>query len=138
MVFQSWYQNTKSLEDMVITALKAESEIKGMLVNTVNELPVTVEEIKVKSETKDFIKKKKGQVRFKEGNKADLPGYNNYFICDKILMYAERVVLPLSLQKRIQSEFYSGPPGMSRMQSLTRFYVLARYGQRYRRDREKL
>ena len=39
--------------------MKNESEIKEVLVNTVHELPVTAEEIKVKSETDDFIKKMK-------------------------------------------------------------------------------
>ena len=72
----------------------AKSEIKVVFVNTECELPVTVEEIKVKSETDNFIKKIKSQVRFKVRNMADLPGCNYYSICDRILMYAECVVIP--------------------------------------------
>ena len=62
------------LEDMVIVAFKEKSEIKEVLVNTVSELLVT-EEIKVKSETDNFIKKMKNQMRFKE-NRTDLTGCN--------------------------------------------------------------
>ena len=49
--------------------------IKGRLVNTVRELLMTVEEIKIKTETDDFIMKMKNQERFKE-NKTDLPWCN--------------------------------------------------------------
>ena len=106
------------LEYMIIASLKGESEMKGVLVNTVRELPVKAEETKVKSETDDLIKKMKGQVRFKEENKTDLPGCNYYSIYDGILMFVEHVVIPLSLQKKIQSEFHLWHPGMSRMKSL--------------------
>ena len=46
-----------------------------------------------------------------------------YSICNDILMYSERVVAPLSLQKQILKEFLTGHPGISRMKSLTRSYV---------------
>ena len=67
------------LEDTVILTLKDESEIKkNLLVNTVRELPVTAEEIKVKSETDDFIKKMKNPLRFKE-NRRDQSRYKLSF-----------------------------------------------------------
>ena len=113
---------SEPLENTVITAVKTENKIK-VLVNIVRELPVTTEGIKVKSETDNFIKKMKGQVRFREENRVYLPGCNYYSICNGILMYAERVVVLLSLQKRILSEFHKGHPGMTRMKSLMRSYV---------------
>ena len=88
---------TFKLEDTVIAILKTENEIK--VVNTVGELPLTVEEIKVKSETDNFIKKRKNQVRFKE-NRTDLPECNYYSICDGILIYVEWEVISCSLQKK--------------------------------------
>ena len=87
------------LEYMAIVALKGDSEMKGVLLNIERELPLTLEEIKVKSETDNFIKKLNGQVRFKKVNRADLPRCNYYSICDGILMYAECVVIPSSLQE---------------------------------------
>ena len=84
---------------------------------------MTAEEIKVKLKIDNFIKKMKGQVRFKDRNKADLPGCNYYSIFDDILMYADCMVILLSLQKTILSEFHSGHFGMSRMKSLLRSYM---------------
>ena len=63
------------------------------------------------------------QVKFKEENKADLPECYFYSIWDEMLICAEHVVISLSLQKRILSEFHWGYPGMSRMKSFMRSYV---------------
>ena len=38
-------------------------------------------------------------------------------------MYSDRVVIPITLLKRIQKEFHIGHPGMSRMKSLMGSYV---------------
>ena len=46
-----------------------------------------------------------------------------YSICNDVLMYSDRVVVPLSLQNQILKEFHSGHPSISRMKSLTRSYV---------------
>ena len=59
------------------------------------------------------------QVRFKE-NRTFLSGCNFSTICDGMLMYTERVVIPCSLEKnkkKILIEFHSGHPRMSRMKS---------------------
>ena len=46
-----------------------------------------------------------------------------FSICDQTLMYADRVVIPHSLQKTILKEFHTRYPGMSRMNSLPRSYT---------------
>ena len=56
----------KPLEDIVTSAIKAENEIKNVLYNTVRELPITLEEIKVKLEKDEFIIKMKRKIRFEE------------------------------------------------------------------------
>ena len=53
-------------EDTVIAATEAENEIKNVLYNIVRELPITLEQIRIKSEKDDFIIKMKKQMRFKE------------------------------------------------------------------------
>ena len=43
-----------------------------------------------------------------------------YSICDEVLLYAGRVVMPVVLQKRILKEFHQGHPGIGRMKALRR------------------
>ena len=95
---------------------------------------MTAEEIKVKSETDDIIKKMKNQVRFKE-NKTGLPGCNFYSICHGMLIYTEHVI---HCKKEYSVNSIWGHLEVSRMKSLMRSCVLAKYGQRYRKDCEKL
>ena len=46
-----------------------------------------------------------------------------YSLCDNILLYSDRVVIPKKLQKRILKDFHAGHPGKNRMKSLMRSYV---------------
>ena len=50
-------------------------------------------------------------------------------------MYADRVIIPTTLQRRILKEFHSGHPGMSRMKALMRGYT---YWPRMDRDIGKI
>lgn len=47
---------------------------------------------------------------------------NNAFSLFNLLMYAERIVIPALLQKRMLREFHIRHPGISRMKSLMRCY----------------
>ena len=40
-----------------------------------------------------------------------------------VMMYVERVMIPVSLRKQILKDFYIGHSGMSRMKSLMRSFV---------------
>ena len=48
---------------------------------------------------------------------------NTYSICDNVLLYSERVIIPKTLQKRILKNFHMGHPGTSRMKGLLRSFV---------------
>ena len=47
----------KMFEDTVIASLRSENEIKNVLFNTVSELPITSNEIRIKTKKNDFIGK---------------------------------------------------------------------------------
>ena len=79
---------------------------------------MTLHKIQIKTE-KDFIIKMEDQVKMKEKNKTS----SAFSITDKVLMYMEKVVMPLSLQKRIFKEFHLGQPAISCMKSLIRGYT---------------
>ena len=44
-------------------------------------------------------------------------------LCDNVLLYSERVVIPKKLQNRILRDFHTEHPGINRMKSLMRSYV---------------
>ena len=122
------------LEDTVIAALREEKELSGLLCNTIRELPVTLDDINKAAETDEFIVKMKKQVQLNEKSKKDLK-ILPFSICSQTLMYADRVVIPTTLQRRILKEFHCGHPGMSRMKALMRGYT---YWPRMDRDIEKI
>ena len=66
-------------------------------------LSVTLDEIK-KAFDDDFIKEIK-----KDKNRQILDAYS---ICNNVVMYSDRVVIPAALQKRILKEFHVGHPRM--------------------------
>ena len=115
-------QYGESFEETVIAALKDENECSNLVCNTIRELPVTLEEIKKEAVKDDFIKKMKNQVRWTEKNKKVIK-ISPFSICEDILMYAERIVIPQVLRRKILKEFHTGHPGISRMKSLIRGYV---------------
>lgn len=86
------------MEDTVIASLQAEVDKKNFLCNTVWELPVTLEEKKIKALDDNFI------VEMRKKTKTE------YSICNDVLMYSKRVVVPLSLEKQILKEFHTGHP----------------------------
>ena len=55
-------KNTEPLEETVIASLKSEMDVKYILFNTVKELPVTVEEIKLKTKFDEFINQTKKRI----------------------------------------------------------------------------
>ena len=106
------------LEDTVIASLRTESIMSTVLCNTVRELPVTLEEIKKEAAKDEFII----QIKERIANK-DQQITNAYTLCDEVLLYRDRVVIPASLQRRILKDFHIGHPGITRTKSLMRSYV---------------
>lgn len=64
------------------------------------------------------------EVRWKERRNKPGDTANKYFsICDEVLVYAERVVIPAYLQNKILKHFYARHSGMSRSKSLMISYL---------------
>ena len=111
--------SSEPVDDTVIASLQAENELVEVMYNTVKELPVTLDEIKLKAKNVIFIRKMKEVVTSKK-YKTSSPAYS---ICDEVLLYAGRVVMPVVLQKRILKEFHQGHPGIGRMKALMRSHT---------------
>ena len=95
------------LEKTVIATLRAESKIKNMLCNTVRDFPVTLPDIKIKTRKGcSLLMKRKKQVRWNLNEKIRkvtiiMESYFPY-----ALLFGERIVMPISLQKKVLNDFY--------------------------------
>ena len=61
-------------------------------------------------------------VRLSERNK-NITSISASSICDNVVLYADWVVMPLVLQKKILKELHLGHPGILQMKSLMRSYT---------------
>ena len=82
-------------------------DIKNVLYNTVNELSVTLEEIRFKAKFDKFMAEKK-EIMDQNKNK----GNNICSTWNGILLYGDRVVIPAVLTKIILKDFHIGHPGI--------------------------
>ena len=105
-------------EDSIIAALRTDCEIKTMIGSTIRDLPVSLSEIKREADKDDFICEIKNKIAMKDDKVPEV-----FSLCDEVLLYGERVVIPKSLQKRILRDFHMGHPGKNQMKSLMRSYV---------------
>ena len=105
-------------EDTIIVALRTDCEIKNMIANTIKELPVTLLEIKSEAMNKDFITNIKQKITAKN---EKVPAV--FSLCDNVLLYSERVVIPKKLQNRNLRDFHTRYLGIDKMMSLMRSYV---------------
>ena len=94
------------LEDSVIAPLRSDCEIKSIIENTVRDLPVTLSEITSEAIEDDFINEIKQKLAAMANSFSEV-----YSLCDSILLYSDRVVIPKKLQKRILKDFQAGYPG---------------------------
>ena len=126
-------KSSEPLKETVIASLK-EKELSEILVSTIRELLVTVEDKKKAPKTSEFIICVKRQMRRnekkKKGRKVSL-----FSICDETVMYVDRVVMPRVLQKRKLKEIYMNYPGICRKKSLMRSYT---YWPKMDQDTEKM
>ena len=109
---------SEPFEDTIIAALRTECEIKNMIANTIKELPVTLLEIKSEAMNDDFITNIQRKITAKNEKVPEV-----FSLCDNVLLFSEKVVIPKKLQNRILRDFHTGHPGINRMKSLTRSYV---------------
>ena len=85
---------------------------------TIRELPVTLEEIGKEAVKDEFITQIKERITNKDEQVT-----NMYMLCDEVLLYQDRVVIPATLQRRILKDFHIGHPGITRTKSLMRSYI---------------
>ena len=111
-----WSQNMEPLEYTVIASLQTKGEFKTTLCNTVRELPVTLDQIKQEALNDEFIRKTK--ICEKDQQTSDI-----FSLCNEVLLYSERVIIPITLQRRILKDFHAGHSGITRMKSLMCSYV---------------
>ena len=98
-------QNTEMFENSIT---KTECEFKNMIANKVKELPVTLVDIKRESQLDEFIQPIKNKMCNKDPNVPEV-----FSLCDDVLLYNDRVVIPNSLQRNILRDFHMGHPGRS-------------------------
>ena len=116
-IVQTYPKNNVPFEDTDIGSQQAEVDIKNIPCNTVQELPVKLEEIKkIKRWMTISARRKKIKDRSITESKV-------YLICNDVLKCSIRVLVPLSQQKQILKELHTEHPGISRMKSLMRSYV---------------
>ena len=89
-----------------------------MIANTIKELPVTLLEIKSEAINDDFITNIKQKITVKNEEVPEV-----FSLCDNVLLYSERVIIPKKLKNRILRDFHTRHPGINRMKSLMRSYV---------------
>ena len=109
---------SEPFEDTIIAALRTDCEIKNMIANTIKELPVTLLEIKSEAINDEFITNIKQKITAKNEKVPEV-----FSLCDNVLQYSERVVIPKKSQNRILRDFHTEHPGINRMKSLMRNYV---------------
>lgn len=89
-------KQNEPLKDSIIASLRTDSEIKTMICNTIIERPVTLHEIKLEANNEEFLTSTKHKITNKDKQIED-----SFSICDDVLLYSERAVIPKILQKRI-------------------------------------
>ncbi|XP_054746122.1 uncharacterized protein K02A2.6-like [Anastrepha obliqua] len=117
-------------EDYVIAAIEFESEIKQILDESINKLPITSKMVRYET-AKDLILS--NIVRYiTEGwpIKCDNIDYKPYFnrkdsinIVEGCLMFGRRIIIPTIFQRRILKEIHRGHPGIQYTKAIARNYV---------------
>ena len=77
-----------------------ENSSKLLCINTIKELPVTLLEIKSEAMNDDFITNIKQKITAKNEKVPEV-----FSLCDNVLLYSERVVIPKKFQNRILRDF---------------------------------
>ena len=109
---------SEPFEDTILAELRTDCEIKNMTGNTIKKLPVTLLEIKSEAMNDDFITNIKQKITAKNEKVPEV-----FSLCDNVLLYSERVVIPKNLHNRILRDFHTGHPGINRRKSLMRSYI---------------
>lgn len=117
-------------EDIVIASIESEPDVKFLLRNALQDLPVTAEAVRTETLRDPLLKKVAQYHRTSWPSSYPSTELQQYYqrrqslsIVDDCILFAERVVIPKSLQERVLRQFHAGHPGITRMKALARSYV---------------
>ncbi|XP_005877553.1 PREDICTED: uncharacterized protein K02A2.6-like, partial [Myotis brandtii] len=124
------HMNKLPNEELVISSISHDSEIKYIFESSVCHLPVTASLIKQETQKDEELMKVIDYLS--NGWPTQLTeGYCQEFfkrryaltLEDGCIMYYDRVVIPKALQTQVLRQFHEGHPGISRMKMLARSYA---------------
>ena len=96
-----------------------------MIADTIRELLVSLADIKREALKDDFIHTTKNKIYNKDPNVPEV-----FSLCDDVLLYNDRVVIPSSLQKNILRDFHMGNPGKTALKTSCAVMSIGRTGTR--------
>lgn len=126
--------HVKPDEDYVVASIELETVVCNIVHQSIGFLPVTYKLIAAETEKDETLQKVRsytmeGWPQSKEAVEGGQEVQQFYARRDslstaqKCLMYAERIVIPKKLQKRVLDQLHKGHPGIERTRSLARNYV---------------
>lgn len=95
----------------------------NILCNVIWKLPVTVQDIKSKSENDKFIAKIKEMLKVKVNKNRYNSNVNHCSLCYNVLKCTRKVVVAAAPKKHVLMEFHKGHLGISRRKSVRRGYM---------------
>ncbi|GAA55633.1 hypothetical protein CLF_108552 [Clonorchis sinensis] len=117
-------------EDTVIATVAVEPEVRAVVLETMNQLPVTFDAVRDATKNDSILQKAmeyhqsswpttcpSGELRKLFQRRSSLSVVNG------CLLFGDRIVLPTELRQRVLAQFHSGHPGISFMKPLARSYV---------------
>ena len=106
------------LEGTEIASLQSEGKLKITLCNSVLELPVALDQIKLEALYDEYINRIKTKKLEKDQRTTDV-----FSVCGDVLLYWEHVVIPLKMHKRTLKDFHGGHPGSNKRKNLMHSFV---------------
>lgn len=117
-------------EDVVISAIFQESDIRCILEESVESLPVTSKQIAEETRKDTLLQKVHGYILDGWPNNIDNNNLKQFFnrrnglsCINDCIMFGERVVIPEKIKSRVLEQLHRGHPGITRMKALARSYV---------------
>lgn len=126
-------ENSSSLdEEYVIATMSTETQIKAILNDTINKLPVNFKMIVAESNKDEVLIQVKQHIenswkKFKNQPKTEIQQFHarksGLAVSNDCIMYCDRIVIPKTLRTRVLKQFHKHHPGIDRMKALMRSYV---------------
>lgn len=117
-------------EDFVVASVFIEPDVRQTFVEAVRATPVTTSAIRDATAEDDILRQVLASLAGRWPQVIADPSLKQFYnrrdalsTLDGCLMFAERVVVPRSLQRQVLRQLHTGHPGIVRMKALARSYV---------------